>query len=139
MEYRLLCKGKRVDNGEWVCGHYIATRKDDHIIYEHDFGMYESVDPETVCQCTGITDKNNQLIFEMDIVERQISKTPCAKGTIEWDNVEATYYAKTIDEDGCCADWNMADVHLGCVIIGNVYDNPELMAVGRNTTEEGRV
>jgi len=123
---RHLFKAKRVDNGEWVYGHYVATRKDDYLIYEHDFGMYEVVDPDTVCQCTGFTDKNNRLIFEMDIVQRQISRTLCIKGITEWDDVEGAYYTNVQDENGYCeSQWNMTNVRKDCVIIGNVYDNSE--------------
>ena len=85
MEDRYLFKGKRIDNGEWVQGYlfddgfengrmfvgglvideYHGTACDDWSITGINFC---EVDPSTVCQCTGLKDKNGKLIWENDIV-----------------------------------------------------------------------
>lgn len=71
----ILFRGKRTDNGEWVHGQYaylLNARTEDgepikHMIVDGTpFG--QTVDPSTVGQYTGLTDKNGKKIFEGDIV-----------------------------------------------------------------------
>lgn len=72
----ILFKAKRKDNGEWVEGYYVydnvknkaficATR----LLYEWlPKVMWIEVDPNTICQFTGMTDKNGKRIWENDVV-----------------------------------------------------------------------
>lgn len=54
----LLCRAKRIDNGEWVKGYFVGPIR----IAKH--GDSHVIDPSTLQKCTGWRDKNGRLIFE---------------------------------------------------------------------------
>ena len=69
MENRHLFRGKRIDNGEWVIGNRIDSPDGRVAITETsgEWELYECI-PGTICQCTGLKDKNGNLIWENDIL-----------------------------------------------------------------------
>lgn len=144
----IIFKGKRVDNGEWIIGDLVTTpfirnttqqniiyildiTKADYDCFEdlvEDNGIFE-VDRETVCQCTGIEDKNGKRIFEGDIV-RAIYKPKDEDLTtddfiIKWDKYYCKYvghYAKKENVYNPLLFGSQTSFE----VIGNIFDNPEL-------------
>ena len=139
MEDRYLFKAKRFDNGEWVVGNLITNvffrlgqsisyilcpGKADYDCFE-DFseenGIFE-VQPSTICQCTGLKDKNGKLIWENDIVVcRDFTEE---KYVIAWKQDEACFEYQQYG----CSIMNFEQLS-GCEVeaIGNIFDNAELL------------
>lgn len=123
MEDRYLSKAKRIDNGEWVIGFYVRVNESD-FIYTGQLihgGLYTvsksfKVDPSTICQCTGLKDKNGKLIWENDILKYEWDRT-----RIDFIKYQAPIftYSKTMR-------WSLQQDE----VIGNIFDNPELLEGG---------
>lgn len=123
----ILFRGKREDNGEWVYGNLIYRRiwKTDICVirvFDSGFDIYEEYDviPETVGQYTGLTDKNGTKVFEGDVL-KGAWKTIL---TIFYDEITLSYRVKT------SAGYDREPSYYGIEkleVIGNIYDNPELM------------
>lgn len=125
MEDRYLFKAKRLDNGEWVEWDAIA-------------GIPENVSilADTICQCTGLKDKNGKLIWEKDIVKDLFSDA-CAQ--IKYGSYQSCFDSTKTEHVGFYVDWsgkytkryrkdlgywiNMVNAE----VIGNIFDNPELV------------
>lgn len=140
---KILFRGKRVDNGEWVYGYLLEavncnTDKKSTFIMEQDATYYGygefacsfEVIPKTIGQFTGCCDENHNKIFEGDILEVSYDDGTayitevCAYGGTLCVDVEGEDYdftaidfAVDIWKHNCC-EWE---------VVGNVYDNPELL------------
>ena len=86
------------------------------------------VDPETVGQYTGLTDKNGKKIFEGDIVVLYIkgNKTVCKVDFA--DNVAQFQLWQTNTIPHTPTNLNLGNYD--CEVIGNIHDNPELLKGG---------
>lgn len=155
----VLFRGKRLDNGDWVDGYLyehepplvgIVSEKDEPeaskwFIARTGFADWNmprpvelvEVDPSTVCQYTGLKDKNGERIFEGDMIkpfDDEIDKMVvefhygqfllCLYG-------ERGYLAEYGWEEegnyGCFESEPLSSYGDGIEIIGNIHDNPEFM------------
>ena len=124
MEDRYLFKGKRLDNGVWVQGYLFGLWEKRYILWgmTNDIPNMIEVDPSTICQCTGLKDKNGKLIWENDIVVyRDFTEE---KYVIAWKQDEACFEYQQYG----CSIMNFEQLS-GCEVevIGNIFDNAELL------------
>lgn len=131
MEDRYLYKAKRLDNGEWVVGglvRYGFTGKEKYYIvpdYASDLYAIE-IDPNTICQCTGLKDKNGKLIWENDIVEDE--KGNLYKAFWRDKYYQFSWVCVNSDIFRIGAKWDLyARRSFEIAVIGNTFDNPELL------------
>ena len=133
----ILFRGKRIDNGEWVYGDLVHIGNKSYISYYYESALstfinetieydgisivgvapFIEVDPTTVGQYTGLTDKNGKKIFEGDII---------------FDPEMKDNYIVEFDEGGFCAGDMFLQAYISfdefsCEVIGNIHDNPELL------------
>lgn len=144
MNDRYLYRAKRTDNGEWVIG----NRMDDGVtgqVFIHAVGnsVNESdkvgeegclrfvafeVDPSTICQCTGLTDKNGKLIWENDIIRYADMIIGTEKiDRIELNETHASFVRLHTSQMGLQYLYIDEFIANGCEVIGNIFENPELM------------
>lgn len=140
----IIFHGKRLDNDEWVEGWYIHTKRhhciitgcidDGYVVYGHyasDVAMYD-VDPSTVGQYTGLTDKNGKKIFEGDICRfREWSKGEmCWVGKVYWEHQQFMITGGPNKECETMFELRMSRfIPEDIEVIGNIHDNPELLEV----------
>jgi len=125
----ILFRGKRTDNGEWVYGLLCRVGDTYANIRRMDTAVLYSVLTNTIGQFTGLTDKNGKKIFEGDIVEFRTSlkkyyaKVYCKKGM--W-----SLYIKGFNDRYMLSVAVENDYSVK--VIGNIHDNPELLAMARD-------
>ena len=148
----ILFKAKRLDNGEWVEGDYAYRPKESgdnlerHYILVHDdygFRWYE-VYPETICQYTGLTDKNGKKIWENDILrysyDYEDSPWLKSKGLTNEDikySIGAVFWSDWRASWAVCGKGKSRSCNQNVFTysrnpnrtegIGNIFDNPELL------------
>ena len=144
MNREILFKAKRKDNGEWVEGYYRPDPDlDMHFIcgryyYPSENGLerepfeYE-IDPTTLCQYTGLTDKNDQKIWENDIVTITLEcddySIPSETGIVEYSYGKHELKVKAPDGQEAYSNLinKLSESPFEIEKLGNVFDNPELL------------
>ena len=149
----ILFHGKRLDNGEWVEGYYCTNPEWDrktcgehHWVISCKNGMRYEVDPSTIGQFTGLTDKNGRRIFEGDILEYN-DGVDYFKGVVVYEcGAFGIGFGKPMSIPNMCCDnfallWQLywdqeapSEPELYyCEVIGNIHDNPELLEEANGT------
>lgn len=134
MNDRYLYRAKRTDNGEWVEGCLLIIDDSEYRIATSclqgdvkellNVCAYE-VDQSTICQCTGLKDKNDKDIYEGDILRKsgycdvrvEFERGQfCIKGADIVQYLNNTIY-------GSIRNFPVDEYE----VIGNIFDNPELL------------
>ena len=139
----ILFKAKRIDNGEWVEGAYFPktkypTKKNRTFIwvwqigkiycdYNCGYSPYE-VDEKTICQYTGLKDKNGNKIWENDIIKPYDTVTN-ENYIIGWDKEMGAFVFCDINTNNSL--YVLVGHYIESIqsveVIGNIFDNPELL------------
>lgn len=128
MKREIIFRGKRLDNCEWVYGDLEYSRITEAVfIHTYDpitkeYARQFRVEPNTVGQFTGLTDKNDKKIFEGDIVkgqwfyDKEMSPHPVCfhERQLQW----------VIQLPNCIVPFYEMDT---IEVVGNIHDNPELI------------
>ena len=135
MEREILFRGKRIDNGEWVEGNYSIMLSGRAAIQPIGRIWAYEVLPTTVGQFTGLLDKNDNKIFEGDIIKfitGRLLDVRFNRETLQWELTDVGV-----------PDWEVNHLHntlplselevetcygeMTSEIVGNIHDNPELL------------
>ena len=142
----ILFKGKRIDNNEWVEGCYVECNGKTFIginisIYGDIFEVFCTpvirwfkVDPKTLCQFTGLYDKNGKRIWENDIIKYHFGEI---YAPIKYGYYQNCFDSQKTEHLGFYVDWTGDQClrkDLGYWIdmvyampVGNIFDNKELL------------
>lgn len=132
MNNRYLYKAKRIDNGEWVEGDLVHSvyKINDTCVgkYGSDVGIHQ-VCENTICQCTGLKDKNGKLIWENDVV-RKVDTNALGYHRericmVSFDNSGYWKIMTTLGDGYWIGEFEKEQLE----VIGNTFDNPEMLEV----------
>lgn len=156
----IIFRGKRIDNGEWIEG-YFAIICEKTVIIEKDSEKYYSIDdeknsrgnriieinPETLCQFTGLYDKNGNKIWENDILMCHENPEDLVKvafrefgvrniGTGSIVDKAIGWYYEVVQTDAIsrcepfCWSMPLTEYYIDrceMEVVGNIFDNKELL------------
>lgn len=149
MNREILFKAKRKDNGEWVEGDLLHTRHTDVVLISDFKDQLFRCDGNTICQFTGLTDKNGKRIWENNILighgnDRDLSKVSFGKfyvidvETLNKVDEVVGWHTEVIETDALskcepfCLPMPLTDFYIKrseFEVFGNIFDNADLLEV----------
>ena len=142
----IMFRGKRIDNGEWVYGGFKCEKIGEYtiavfIIEKLTDGVFENhrVDPESIAQFTGLTDRNGKKIFEGDIIKADdyifaVKFGKCGGVANAEKYGYMGFYLEAFSESTkLSVKYGLRDdicYFEDIEVIGNLHDNPELLKGG---------
>ena len=128
MEDRYLFKAKRLDNHYWILG-FLSVNKTGKYFIRPICGSAlssEEVDKNTICQCTGLKDRNGKLIWENDIVRDEHGNS--YKAFWQDNYYQFSWICVKSDIFSIGAKWDLWSFKsFEIEVIGNIFDNTELL------------
>lgn len=131
----ILFKAKRKDNGEWVEGYYQKRfdldGSEQHFIFwskSYTVWEYVEIDFDTLCQYTGLTDKNGEKIWENDILKANLDESHPEDITyikILWSECRFCTNENYSTDIDALKKWDAEHFQ----VCGNIFDNAELLEV----------
>ena len=124
---RYLYKAKRLDTGEWIIGYLyrLSERHSPFIMLSDGYGEGYGVDEHTICQCTGLKDKNGKLIWENDIVRGKMHGNYGYRKLVGVVQYYIDAFKVNVEPNSFLGDYK--NISNACEVIGNIFDNPELL------------
>lgn len=132
MNNRYLWRAKRIDNGEWVEGLLTIMWGQLHIIVPEDENTAYPIDESTICQCTGLKDKNGKLIWENDFMIGYLDDIYQEDATyvrVMWRNNGFRTHQNGYDDFEILDEFDQNNFENNFEVCGNIFDNPELLEV----------
>ncbi len=153
MNNRYLYRAKRIDSGEWVEGFLFQLCYDSIFCwcigkeplspndYSELYGFNREwfyIDESTICQCTGLKDKNGKLIWENDIIKYHFGNV---YAPIKYGEYQSCFDSTSTGHIGFYVDWRGTKKEnmrkdlgywinmISAEVEGNIFDNPELLEV----------
>lgn len=136
-----LYRGKSLETNDWVYGSlvYSKTENQYYIVEHNDNELSFAVDKHTICEYIGLCNKNGKKIFENDIIvfnKRRFKDV--IPYLVKWHDRDCAFqrypYGKELTIGGAGA-LLQRDMMSECEIIGNVFDNSELLEVVNVSTK----
>lgn len=128
----ILFKAKRKDNGEWVEGYYVKKYdllgKRHLILYVDNYVRWRCVeiDSKTLCQFTGLCDKNGKKIWENDILMAHLDESypeDVTYETVEWGVAGWVGHEAGSTDREYLGEFDLEHYE----VVGNIFDNKELL------------
>lgn len=132
----ILFKGKKKDNGEWIEGYLMDGGMPGEkriFIGKLVIGKwtvtadeFDEVDPDTICEYTGLTDKNGKKIWENDILMAHLDESypeDATYETVEWGVAGWVGHETGSTDKEYLNKFDLEHYE----VVGNIFDNKELL------------